>query len=539
MTPTLDSLPDDPAVLKAMIIAQHEDVTRMSASVRAYEILVEALKARIARLKKQKFGRSSEKIEREIGQLELALEDLEVAMASSGTCPAADEEMPAQTASEEKASRKRGKPRVAATTPRERVELDPGETCPDCGGKLRLLGEDVAEVLDLVAAQLKVIETARLKKSCRYCEKVVQPAAPTRPIQRSMAGPGLLAHILVAKFDDHLPLYRQAEIFARQGAEIPRSTLIDWCGQAVSVLRPLIGRIKTKVMGSSRLHADDTPIKVLDPDRPKAAGKAAAIKEGRIWTYVLDDRPWRGTDPPAAVYYFSPDRKGEHPQHHLADFSGILQADAYAGFRKLYEPDADGVVRVREAACWAHLRRDFHDVWKSTGSALAEDALHRIGKLYDNEREIAGTSADHRLAMRQKHSKPHVDAFRAWCDHHLRRIPGKSDLAKAMRYALNRWDAFTLFLDDGRVAIDNNPAERAMRPVALGRKNYLFAGSDAGGEALADAMTIIETAKLSGLNPEAYLADILARINDHPVNRLDEFLPWNWVPPARRQEEAA
>lgn len=536
MTPTVENLPDDPALLKAMIIAQHEDVTRMSASVRAYEMVIDTLKARIARLKKQKFGPSSEKIEREIEQLELALEDLEVAMASSEAPKRNDE--PAST-KEDKPSRKRGKPRVSDATLRERVELDPGETCPDCGGTLRLLGEDVAEVLGLVAARLKVIEEVRLKKSCRCCEKIVQPAAPTRPIQRSMAGPGLLAHILVSKFDDHLPLYRQAEIFARQGVDIPRSTLIDWCGQAVAVLRPLIERIKGDVMDTDRLHADDTPIKVLDPNRPKAAGKSRAVKEGRIWTYVRDDRPWGGTDPPGAVYYFSPDRKGEHPQRHLADFSGILQADAYAGFRKLYEPDAKGNVQVREAACWAHLRRDFHDDWKTTGSSLAEEALHRIGKLYDIEREITGTSAAQRLAVRQRHSRPQVEAFRSWCEAQLRRIPGKSDLAKAMRYALNRWHAFALFLEDGRVAIDNNPAERAMRPVAVGRKNYLFVGSNAGGETLADAMTIIETAKLSGLDPEAYLADILARINDHAINRINELLPWNWTPSATPQAARA
>jgi transposase len=536
MVAGLESLPDDPSALKAIIVAQHEEIARLAAAERAYEALIQALKIRIARLKKQKFGSSSEKIEREIEQLELALEDLEVAMAAADTSPEPEENETEEAPS--RSRRRRGKPRVSDTTPRERIVLDPGDTCCECGGPLRLVGEDVTEILDFIAAKLKVVETARLKKSCRHCETMVQPAAPARPIPRGMAGPGLLAHILVSKFDDHLPLYRQNEIFARHGADIPRSTLIDWCGQAIAVLRPLSALIKAEVMGSNRLHGDDTPIKVLDP-RQRLNGKARGVKEGRIWVYVRDDRPWCGGDPPAAAYWFSPDRKGEHPQSHLADFQGILQADAYAGFRELYKPDPTGAVRVREAACWAHLRRDFHDVWKATNSPIAKEALDRIGALYDIERRITGTSAAQRLAVRQQESRPRADGFRVWCEAQLLRIPGKGDLAKAMRYALNRWHAFTLFLEDGRVAIDNNVAERAIRPVCIGRKNFLFAGSDAGGEVIADAMTIIETAKFSGLNPQDYLADVLARINDHIVSRLDELLPWNWQPLAVPQDQAA
>lgn len=540
MTPSPEALPDDPAALKAIIAAQRAEAARLAASVRAYEALVQALRIRIARLTRQKFGPSSEKLEREVEQLQLALEDLEVAVATADATP--PPVMPAATndgaSAERAAPRRRGKPRIAAATPRERIVLDPGERCPDCGGTLRLVGEDVAEILDLIAAQLKVIETVRLKKSCRRCERIVQPAAPTRPVSRSMAGPGLLAHILVAKYDDHLPLYRQGEILARQGVDVPRSTLIDWCGQAIGTLRPLIERIKAEVMGADRLHADDTPIRVLDPTR--AAGRARAVKEGRVWVYVRDDRPWRGPDPPGVAYYFSPDRRGEHPRRHLAGFAGVLQADAYAGFRKLYEGDTEGdAPNIREAACWAHLRRDFHDVWQATGSPIAKDALERIGALYDIERGITGQPAARRREVREAHSRPRAEAFRAWCEGQLARLPGKGDLAKALRYALKRWDAFTLFLGDGRVAIDNNPAERALRPVAIGRKNWLFAGADAGGETLADALTLIETAKLAGLNPEAYLADVLARINDHLVTRLDELLPWNWTPAVPDAAQAA
>lgn len=531
MLQALDVLPDDPAALKAIIRAEREEKARISASVRAYEALIEALRLQIARLRKQKFGASSERIEREIEQLQLALEDLEVARAATGMPPAPEERAGEEgTPAARVPQRRRGRPQVSETTPRERVVLDPGDSCPDCGGPLRRIGEDISEILELVAARLKVIETARPKKACRRCETIHQEPAPTRPVARSLAGPGLLAHILVSKYDDHLPLYRQGEILTRMGAEIPRSTLIDWCGQAVAALSPLTDRIKASVMSAERLHADDTPIRVLDPSLPKSRGRARAVKEGRIWAYVRDDRPWGGPDPPGVAYYFSPDRKGEHPQRHLAGFAGILQADAYAGFRKLYEPGLEQAGRIREAACWAHLRRDFHDVWKSTGSPIAWEGLERIGALYDIERALSGQPAEVRRSQRQETSRPLAEAFRAWCAAQLERLPGKSDLAKAIRYALRRWEAFTLFLDDGRVAIDNNPAERALRPVALTRKNALFAGSDAGGETLADAMTLIETAKLSGLNPQAYLTDVLARINDHLITRLDELLPWNWQP---------
>ena len=393
-------------------------------------------------------------------------------------------------------------------------------------------------MLDMVVAQLKVIEIARLKKSCRRCEKMVQVPAPSRPIPGSMAGATLLAYVLVSKFDDHLPLYRLNEIFGRMGADIPDSTMVGWCGRAMQVLQPLIERIDKAIMGSDLLHADDTPIRVLDRSmRDKGLGKG--VKKGRIWAYVRDQRPWAGTAPPGAVYYFAPDWKEEHVHKHLNKTSGILQADGYKGYAKLYIPDADGTVRFREAACWAHLRRDFHDIFTATKSEIARKALDRIGALYDIERKITGKPADVRFATRQEHSKPKVDAFHTWAEQQLTRIPGKSDLAKAFCYGLNRWPSFCLFVHDGRVGIDNNPAERALRPIGIGRKNWLFAGADTGAETLARAMTIIETAKMNGLDPQAYLADVLERINDHKINRLDELLPWNWQPLQTSQSEAA
>lgn len=435
-------------------------------------------------------------------QLELALEDLLIAVAEQSIESAEDEDADLPVADVGPTEVKpRRRPRVSDETPRERRELDPGTCCPDCGGDLRVVGEDVSELLDMVAAQMKVIQVARVKKSCRRCEKMVQPAAPSRPIPGSMAGPGLLAHVLVSKFDDHVPLYRLNEIYARMGADVPDSTLLDWCGRAMKVLEPVTEKIEAEVMAAPILHADDTPIRVLDRSR-RDRGLGKGVKQGRVWAYVSDQRPWAGTAPPGVVYRFSPDRKGEHPRQHLHSSSGILQADAYAGFGKLYEPRADGSCQFREAACWAHLRRDFHDVWEATNSEIAGEALDRIGRLYDVERQIAGQPPELRQAARQQHSRPKVDALRAWAEAQLTRLPGKGDLAKALRYGLSRWSSFELYLEDGRIGIDNNPAERAMRPIGIGRKNWLFAGSDSGGETLARAMTLIETAKMNGLDPQ-------------------------------------
>ncbi|MGZ0075247.1 IS66 family transposase (plasmid) [Sphingobium limneticum] len=521
-------LPEDAALLKALIAQLQAQNKKLTTTLRAHDLVVQALRLQIARLRKQAFGKSSEKIEREIEQLEFALEDVLVSVAQQGlvTSDLDDSEAQAAAASAETTPEPRPsrRPRVSADTPRQRHELDPGSTCPECGGELRLVGEDVSEILEMITAKLQVIEVARPKKSCRCCEKMVQVPAPSRPIPGSMAGGSLLAYVLISKFDDHLPLYRQNEIIARMGADIPRSTLADWCGRSMRILQPVIDRIEASVLGSDILHADDTPIRVLAPER-RAKGIGKGVMQGRIWGDVCDQRPWAGTAPPGVLYRYAPNWKAEHVLAHLGSASGILQADAYKGYAKLYEPVADGEPRFREAACFAHWRRDFHDIWTSQKSEIAHEALERIGQLYDIEREIAGKPADIRQAVRQELSRPKLEALHSWAEQQLIRISTKGDLAKAFRYALGRWHAFSLFIDDGRVAIDNNAAERAVRPICLGKKNWLFAGSETGAETLARAMTLIESAKMNGLDPQTYITDLLNRIHDHKINRIDELLP--------------
>jgi transposase len=379
---------------------------------------------------------------------------------------------------------------------------------------LRPLGEDVTEVLDYVPACFRVIRHVRPKLSCRRCESIAQAPVPSLPIQRGLATPALLAHVLVAKYADHCPLYRQAEIYPRAGVELDRSTLADWVGQSARLMRPLVNALGAHVMAAERIYADDTTVPVLDPGRGKT-------KTGRLWCYVRDDRPFAGTPPPAVLYHYSPDRKGEHPRRHLVGFHGILQADGYAGYAGLYEHG------VTEAACMAHCRRPFFELHASTASPLALEALQRIAALYAIEATIRGQPPAARLAARQAQSAPLFSDLRTWLETTQTRISGKSDLAGAIRYMLSRWTALTLVLRDGRACIDNNAAERAMRTIPLGRKNWLHAGSDAGGERAAAIFSLTETAKLNLLDPEDYLRQVLERIADHPVNRVHELLPWN------------
>jgi hypothetical protein len=361
-----------------------------------------------------------------------------------------------------------------------------------------------------------------MKLACASCERIVQAAASSRPLERCMAGPGLLAHVLVSKYGDHLPLYRQAEIYGREGVELDRSTLADWVGGASRLFQPLVEALRRHVMSAQKLHADDTPVPVLAPGLGKT-------KTGRLWTYVRDDRPAGDQTPPAVWFGYTPDRKGEHPKEHLRPFTGTLQADAYAGFEQIYEGG-----RIQEAACWAHVRRKFYDIQVAHKSLVAAEALERIGALYAIEKEIHGRSPEQRREMRNTRSRPLLGSLKQWLEETLVKLSKKSDTAMAVRYALGRWEALMRYCDDGRLEIDNNAAERALRAVALGRKNYLFAGSDRGGESAAAIYSLIGTAKLNGIDPESYLRNVLSRIAEHAINRIDDLLPWNLAEQLRR-----
>jgi transposase len=389
------------------------------------------------------------------------------------------------------------------------------EACPDCGGRLRVLGEDTAEMLEHVRACFKVIRHVRPKMSCDACDRIVQAPAPSRPIDRGLAGPGLLAHVLVSKYADHVPLYRQSEIYSREGLDLDRSTLAGWVGATSELLAPLVEAVRAHVMSASKLHADDTPVPVLTPGNGKT-------RIGRLWTYVRDDRPSGDTIAPAVWFAYSPDRRGENPRKHLKHYKGALQADAFAGFQQLYEGGT-----IHEVACWAHARRKFHEIHIAHASPTTTEAIERIAALYAIEAEIRGSTPEARRSVRQARAKPLLDSMRTWMEYTLAKLSRKSDTAAAIRYATSRWQALTRYVDDGHLEIDNNAAERALRVVALGRKNYLFCGSNAGGDRAAAIYSLLGSAKLNGLDPELYLHQVLERIADHPISRIADLLPWN------------
>jgi transposase len=504
-------LPEDIETLQRLVLEQRALLEEREAKLALAQqhtlhlsTWIEKLKLEIARLKRMQFGRSSERLGERIEQLELIVEDLEASQAQT------------RPASPPPVSEKRSPVRKSLPThlPRETVRHEPDANCPDCGSAMKTIGEDIAEMLEFVPAHFKVIQHVRPRLACRCCERIVQVPAPSRPIDRGIPGPALLAHVLVSKYADHLPLYRQAGIYARAGVELERSTLADWVGAAARLLDPLVAALRNHVLGGHKLHADDTPVPVLQPGR-------GTTKTGRLWTYVRDDRPAGDAVPPAVWFQYSPDRKALRPVEHLKHFAGILQADGYAGFDQLY---ATG--RVIEAACWAHVRRKFYDIHQASASPLAAQAIARIGKLYEIEREIRGKRLDERRAVRQARAGPLLEDLRQWLQASLSMVSGKSAIPVAIKYALARWTALTRYVDDGRIEIDNNSAERAIRDVALGRKNWMFAGSDAGGERAAAIYSLLGTAKLNGLDPEHYLRAVLERIADHPIKRVEELLPW-------------
>lgn len=535
MAIALDHLPNDVETLKRLLVTEHArhmiqeaDLAAARAELTTHRLEIEKLKVELARLRRLRFGRSSEKLDQAIAQLELMIEDVETAEAAR---EAKTPEPPVLPALPSPPRRKPVRAALPEHLPREEIVHLAPATCPCCGGNLCKLGEDVTEILEFVPASFKVIRHVRPKMSCRSCEAIAQaPVAPV-PIDRGRPGPGLLAHVLVSKFADHLPLYRQSEIYARSGVSLERSTLADWVGRAAWLLDPLVEAIGRHVFAGAAIHTDDTPVPVLDPGRGRT-------KTGRLWAYVRDERPWGSTAPLAAFLRYTPDRKGERPQAHLADFAGFLHADGYAGYDKLYTDANRAAGAITEIACWAHARRGFHDVFVATKAPLAEEALRRIAEFYAVESEANGKPAKQRSALRQEKTKPRIDAFHAWLTITLPKLSARSELAKAINYALTRWTALTRYLDDGRLGIDNNPAERAMRGVGLGRKNYLFAGADSGGERAAAIYSITESCKLNAIDPEAYLRDILARIGDHKINRIEELLPWHWAA-ARAQAIAA
>ncbi len=509
------------------------------ANARAEAALITYYKLEIEKLRRQLYGTRSERKARLLEQMELELEELE-ATATEDELVAEKAAARTQTVKSFQRKRPSRKP-FPAHLPRERVVIPAPESCPCCGStKLAKLGEDITETLEVVPRQWKVIQTVREKFSCRQCERITQPPAPFHVIPRGFAGPNLLAMILFEKFGQHQPLNRQSERYRREGIDLSLSTLADLVGACTTALQPLYALIERHVLAAARLHGDDTTVPIL------AKGKTV---KGHIWTYVRDDRPFGGRAPPAALYYASRDRRHEHPARHLHGFTGILQADAYSGYNELYDPSRpQGPITA--ALCWAHARRQFFELADIAANArrgknaaaispIALEAVKRIDALFDIERGINGQSAEERLRVRREQSAPLLAALEAWLRDQRSRLSRSSSVAAPIDYMLRRWDRFTRFIEDGRVCLTNNAAERALRGFALGRKSWLFAGSERGADRAAVMVTLITTAKMNDVDPQAWLADVLARIAEHPAHRLDDLLPWNWCPREARVQQAA
>lgn len=524
-------LVDELAALKARLAEREAELEKERAARIAAEAekasvdaLVAHLKLEIAKLQRSKFGQSSERAAHLLEQLELELADLEGDVAEDAVrAEIAAARADGEAITPAQARRKPARGPLPAHLPRERVVIAAPTSCPCCGAtKLSKLGEDVTETLEVIPRRWFVRQTVRERWSCRACETITQPPAPFHVIARGRAGPSLLAMILWSKYAMHLPLTRQADAYEREGAPIDVSTMADWVGACAAALEPLTALIRAHVFTAERLHADDTTVPVL------AKGKT---RTGRLWTYVRDDKPFGGPDPPAAAFFYSPDRGGAHPEAHLAGWAGLLQADAYAGFNGLYvEGRAPGT--IVEAACWAHGRRKFFELATTAKAPIAIEAVQRIDAIFGIEREINGLALDQRLVARTGRVAPLVAELHAWMRAERTRVSPKSAMAKAMDYMLSRWDAFARFLGDGRLCMTNNAAERTLRAVAVGRKNWTFAGSDRGAERAAALYTLIQTAKLNDIDPHTWLADVLARIAETQASRLAELLPWNWRPQA-------
>ncbi len=512
MTSVADEpLPSDLATAHAVILA--ERAARIAA-----EAEVERLKLLLALARREQYGPSSERGRRLREQLELELEELD---ARVGAATAAAEIAAPRVEPPGVQRRMPARRPLPESLPRQRIVYPAPEACPCCGGGLRKLGEDVTETLERVPAQWLVIQHVRGKFSCRSCEAITQPPAPSHPIARGRAGHNLLAEVAFAKYGLHLPLSRQSRRFACQGVSLDVSTLADWIGATAVALEPMVDAIKAHVLAAERIHADDTTVPVL------AKGKC---RTGRLWAVVRDDRPFAGEAAPAVIYFYSPDRSAKHPEAFLATYAGIMQADAYSGFGRLYE-DGRSAGRIIEAACWAHARRKLYDIADLNKAPIALEAVKRIDGVFAVERQINGLVPEQRLLQRREHVRPLIADLEAFLREKRAALSSKSEIAKAIDYMLKRWPAFTRFLDDGRICLTNNAAERAVRGIAVGRHNWTFAGSDEGGRRAAAMYSLIESAKLNGIDPQAWLADLLKRLADHPAKRLHELLPWNWKRP--------